>query len=202
VSGTAPELVPLLEGLAEETRREAEALVGAARQRAEEALARAALEASRLEAEAESEGRREGEREARRRMALARIEARQDELRQRDAEVARAIEAALRRLEARAEGPEGGALLAALVQDAARALGERRVRVQVREADRERLAAALAGTDLEPLFDAEPLGEPGALVRAGDGRRLVDATLAGILRLRRPAARRAAAAALFPRGAP
>jgi len=90
VSSAAKELTPLLEGLAEEARREADQIVGAARQRAEEALARAEREASRLEAEAEADGRREGEREARRRVALARIEARQDELRQRDAEVARA----------------------------------------------------------------------------------------------------------------
>jgi vacuolar-type H+-ATPase subunit E/Vma4 len=132
-------------------------------------------------------------------VALARIEARQDELRQREAEVARAIDGALRRLQERAEGPEAGALLASLVTSAARALGERRLRLRVRAQDRQRLAADLAGAGLEPTFDEEPLAEPGALVRAEDGRRLVDATLSGILRLRRPAARRAAAAALFPK---
>jgi len=199
VSSAAKELTPLLEGLAEEARREADQIVGAARQRAEEALARAEREASRLEAEAEADGRREGEREARRRVALARIEARQDELRQRDAEVARAIDGARRRLEERAEGPEAGAFLAAWVTSAALALGEQRVRLRVRAQDRPRLAAELAGTGLEPSFDEEPLAEPGALIRAEDGRRLVDATLAGIVRLRRPAARRAAAAALFPK---
>lgn len=202
MSGPAPELTPLLEGLAEETRREAEQILEAARERAEEALARAAREASRLEAEAEAEGRREGEREARRRLALARIEVRQEELRQREAEVERAIDGARRRLEQRAEGPEAGALLAALVESAARALGEPRVRVRVRAEDRPRLAELLAGTGLEASFDEEPLAEAGARVRAEDGRRVVDATLAGILRLRRPAARRAAGAVLFPADAP
>jgi dTMP kinase len=200
VSAPGTELTPLLEGLAEEARREAEQIVGAARQRAEEALARAEREASRLEAEAEADGRREGEREARRRVALARIEARQDELRQREVEVARVIDAARRRLEARAEGPDAGPLLAALVASAARALGERRVRLQVRAQDRAHLETALAGMGLEPSFDEEPLVEPGVLVRTEDGRRLVDATLEGLLRLRRPAARRAAAAKLFPKG--
>jgi vacuolar-type H+-ATPase subunit E/Vma4 len=198
VSGPVPELAPLLDGLAEEARREADEIVGAARRRAEESLARAALEASRLGAEAEAEGRREGEREARRRVALARIEVRQEELRQREAEVARAIDGARRRLEERAEGPEAGAFLAAWVTSAALALGEQRVRLRVRAQDRPRLTAELAGTGLEPSFDEEPLAEPGVLVRAEDGRRLVDATLTGFLRLRRPAARRAAAAALFP----
>ena len=199
MSAPAPELRSLLEGLAEDARCEAEQILGAARERAEESIARAAHEASRLEAEAEAEGRRQGEREARRRVALARIEVRQDELRQREAEVAHAIDGARRRLEERAEGPEAGAFLAALVASAARALGERRVRLRVRAQDRPHLAASLPGMGLEPCFDEEPLAEPGALVRAEDGRRLVDATLAGILRLRGPAARRAAAAALFPK---
>jgi hypothetical protein len=56
----------------------------------------------------------------------------------------------------------------------------------------------VAGLDLELSIDDEPLQEPGARVRSADGRRLVDATLAGILRLRSAAARRAAGAALFP----
>jgi vacuolar-type H+-ATPase subunit E/Vma4 len=73
--------------------------------------------------------------------------------------------------------------------------------VRVRAEDRPRLAELLAGTGLEATFDDEPLGEPGARVRAEDGRRVIDATLAGILRLRRPAARRAASKALFPKDA-
>jgi vacuolar-type H+-ATPase subunit E/Vma4 len=200
VSQSVPELAPLLDGLAAESRREADRIVAAARARAAESIARAEREAARSEAEAEAEGRREGEREARRRVAPARIEARQEELRQREAEVERAIDAARRRLEERARGPEGGALLTAFVTSAARALGERRVRVAVRVEDRPGLVAALAGTDLEPIVDEEPLGEPGARVRSEDGRRVIDATLPGILRLRRPAARRAAAAVLFAKG--
>jgi vacuolar-type H+-ATPase subunit E/Vma4 len=198
VSESAGGLAPLLESLADEARREADRIVAAARERAGEALARAEREASRLDAGAVAEGRREGESEARRRLALARIEARRDELQQREVELERAIEQALRRLEERAEGSDGGELLAALVRAAARALGERSVRVQVRARDRSRLAAARAGLGLELTIDEEPIEEPGARVRSSDGRRLVDATLAGLLRLRGPAARRAAGAALFP----
>lgn len=200
MSAPLPQLTPLLEGLAQEAQREADGIIGAARQRAAETIARAEREAARLVAESEADGRREGEREARRRVALARIEARQDELREREAQVARAIDAARRRLEERASGPEAGELLVGLVASAARALGEQRVRLRVRAEDHAGLAAALAGKGLEPSFDEEPLAELGALVRSEDGRRLVDATLAGILRLRRPAARRAAAATLFPKG--
>jgi vacuolar-type H+-ATPase subunit E/Vma4 len=197
VSEPAAGLTALLEGVAEEAQREADGIVGAARARAADVLARAEHEAALLEAEAEAEGRREGEREARRRVALARIEARQDELRQREAEVDGAIERARRRIEERADGADAEGLLAALVAGAARALGERRVRVRVRAQDAPRLAAAAPDLDLELTVDPEPLAEAGALVSTEDGRRFVDATISGIARLRRPSARRAAARVLF-----
>lgn len=201
MSEPAAGLAALLGGVAEDARREAEDVVAAARARAAERLARAEHEAARLEAEAEAEGRREGEREARRRVALARIEARQEELRQRDAQVEGAIERARRRLEARADGPDAEALLGSLVAGAARALGDRRVRVRVRAQDAPRLAAVAPDLELELTVDAEPLAAPGVVVSSEDGRRFVDATIAGLARLRRRAARCAAAAALFPDGA-
>jgi hypothetical protein len=74
--------------------------------------------------------------------------------------------------------------------------------VRVRAQDAPRLAAALPALELELRVDPEPLAEPGALVSSEDGRRVVDATLAGLLRLRAPAARRAAAAVLFAESPP
>jgi vacuolar-type H+-ATPase subunit E/Vma4 len=181
--------------VADEARRAEESLLAEARERAETRRAEAEQRAQEILAAAEAQGRVEGEREARRRLAQAEIAARQELLVARAGCVEAALEEATRRLAARADGPEGPALLAGLLQGAAALLGEPKLRLRLRTADRERLGGV--APDPEWVLDETPLDEPGAVVTTLDGRRAVDARLSALRGRRADAARRAAAAALF-----
>jgi len=188
-------LTPLLETVADEAQRAAEALGSEARRRAELRVAEAERSAQEIEAQASASGAAEGEREAQRRIALARIETRLDLLLLRESEIDRAIELAKRRLAELTAGAEGARLVAGAIRAAARVLGESHVRV--RASERAALEAALAGGELAIEWEPAERDEPGALVLALDGRRVVDMTLGGILRRRHDRARQVAAETLF-----
>jgi len=190
-------LTPLLDTVAEEARRQVEALLAEARRLAELRVREAEKNAKEIVAQATASGAVEGEREAQRRIALAGFETRRELLRVRESQIERAIELATRRLAERAEGAAGACLLAAAIRTAASALGEPRVRVRVRPRDHAALESAL-GADF--VWEDDEREEPGVRVLSPDGRRMVDMTVGGILRRRRDDARRAAAAALFETG--
>lgn len=196
MSAPSSSLTPLLDGLAEQAAREVEAILAEARERAAAIRRRADDEVRRIESEAVGAGRTEGEREARRRIARAEIETRQQLARLRASALDEAVERATRRLAERAAGPDAADFLAGAIERAVRALGETRVRVRVRAEDRERVGA-LSDVGAEVRVDDEPLSEPGAVVSSADGRRLVDMTPDAIAARAGPAARRAAARALF-----
>jgi vacuolar-type H+-ATPase subunit E/Vma4 len=195
------DLALLLETVEDEARREREEVLAQARARAEERLREGERTAREVEARAEAAGTREGEREAHRRVALARIETRQALLWQREIPVERALGLARDRFATWLEQPEGRRWLARGIRAAARALGAERVRVCVDPGARDALAAALGADAASITWEPSDPGA-GVLVRTPDGRRAVDLTVAGILRRREGAARRAAAVALFDAEAP
>jgi vacuolar-type H+-ATPase subunit E/Vma4 len=187
-------LEALLEHVADDAARTAAQARAEARRAAEQRLAEAEQAARRIEAGAEAAGAAEGQREARRRIALAEIEARKTLLARREEQLERALEQAAARLCGRLEAD--GALVAAWIRAAARALGERAPRVRIAKGMQARVEPLL-GDGLEPVWEELPDAGPGAVVASGDGRREVDATLAGVVARQREAARARAAAALF-----
>jgi vacuolar-type H+-ATPase subunit E/Vma4 len=193
----ARDLASLLDAVAEEGRRETDAILAEARAGAQERLRAAEQTAVEIETEAAARGAEEGEREARRRVSLAHIEAAKALLGHREQLVDRAIARARDRFTAWLDGAEGRAWLARGIVAAAQALAVDRVRARVPPAAREPLAAALEADALAVEWEERDDAEPGVLLSTPDGRRRVDLTVPGILRRRADAARRAAASALF-----
>jgi vacuolar-type H+-ATPase subunit E/Vma4 len=190
---------PLAEKVLDDARREAAAIVLAARERAERRLREAEQEAGRIEAEVTAAGRAEGERKARREAALADIEARRMLLGARVSQVERILAEARRRLAERVEGPEGSRFLAALVAAGGRSLGVERFRVRVPGRFRAPLEDVLQGAGAVPVLEETEDARAGVTIHSLDGRKMVDMTVDGISRRRAQEAWRAAAEALFQR---
>lgn len=197
---TAGGLGELTETVLADARREAQALLEDARRRAEQTLADAEGRARSIEAQATAAGAAEGERARRSRVALAEIEVRQQRLRQRAALVQEVIDGALGRLAQALSGAEGEGFSVALVQRALRALGGGRVRVQLRQQDREGLRRLPTRPGTELLLGDDPALEAGVVVESADGRRVVRALLPDLARRREADLVAAVARALFGTG--